>query len=219
MAEKLKCELQSWENIYKLSRDVSKKISKEYDPDMIIALTRGGWVPARNLCDFLGKKDLVGLKVEHWGITATMDGEAKIKYPISFDLTGKKVLVVDDITDTGKSMIVALDYLKTLNPREIKTATVLHIKGSKFTPDFYAEEIEWKWVIFPWNLTEDMCNLISKILDNDAEVHIDAVRRGLKKYYDISVKKDTLSEIISEMERREMVKKVREDVIKVESKN
>ena len=216
MTEKLECELQSWENIYRLSREVSKKIAKGYDPDMIIGLTRGGWVPARNLCDFLGKKDLIGLKVEHWGVTATKDGEAKLKFPIDFDLSDKRVLVVDDLTDTGKSMQLAIKHLKTLNPKEIRTATIFHINGSEHKPDFYAKEIEWKWIIFPWNLTEDLCNLIEKMLDGDIEMHIDAVRGGLEEYYDISVDADTLKEIMEEMERRGMVKKTEERYIKIE---
>ena len=63
---------------------------------------------SRVLCDYLGVKDLVSLKIEHWGVTATPDGKAQIKYPFDIDLTGKNVLVVDDITDTGESMIIAV---------------------------------------------------------------------------------------------------------------
>ena len=159
--EKFECEVMSWEHFYRLAKEVANKIkSSGYVPDMVIGLARGGWCLARVLCDFIGVKDLVSLKVEHWGITATPDGKAKLKYPFNIDLTGKKVLVVDDITDTGESMRISVDYVKTLNPSEVRTAALRHIEGSKFKPDYYAEKITWRWVIFPWNFVEDLCNLV-----------------------------------------------------------
>ncbi len=203
---RFKCELRSWENIYQLSRQVARKIRQSgWQPDMIIGITRGGWVPARNLCDFLGIQDLLGLKVEHWGITATPDGEARLKYPIKVDLTGRKVLVVDDITDTGKSMMTAVDYVKKLNPAEIRTAALLHIKDSKFLPDYYAEEIEWKWIIFPWNVTEDLINLVSNFLDEKEIAEINEVIDGLKEWYDIELDEEQINEVIAEMEFRKLI--------------
>jgi hypoxanthine phosphoribosyltransferase len=172
---------------------------------MIIGITRGGWVPARNLCDFLGVKDLIGLKVEHWGVTATPDGEAKIRYPLKMDLTGKKVLVVDDITDTGKSLMVAVEHVNALNPSEIRTATLLCIRGSRFHPDYYAEEIDWKWIIFPWNVLEDLINLVSNYLREQGPSPPDDILSGLKDWYGIDVSEELLDEVLSEMEFREMI--------------
>ena len=180
-------------------------ISSNEFRDIIIGITRGGWVPARNLCDFLGIKDLLSLKVEHWGITATPNGEAKLKYPINVDLTGKRVLVVDDITDTGKSMMTAINYIKTLNPAEIKTATLLYITTSKLIPDFYAEEIEWKWIIFPWNVTEDLVTLASNYLKENGIANIEKLSKGLKNWYNIELAKEQIYEVLTEMEFRGLI--------------
>jgi len=46
-------------------------------------------------------------------------------------------------------MELAKEHIKELNPKEIKTATLLHIKTSKYKPDFYGEEIDWSWIISP----------------------------------------------------------------------
>ena len=136
--EAFECWLPSWDYLHNSCKKVVEKIKKDkFKPDMIIALSRGGFVPARSICDMLIIKDLVSIKVDHWGITASMDGKTRIRYPLKVDLTDKKVLVVDDITDTGDSMIVSLDFLKSLNPKELKTATTLHIKTSKFKPDYF----------------------------------------------------------------------------------
>lgn len=207
MPSKFKCEFRSWENIYALSRIVARKIRESnWEPDVIIGITRGGWVPARNLCDFLGVKDLLGVKIEHWGVTATPDGEAKLKWPLNVDLSGKKVLVVDDITDTGKSMLTAVEHVKTLNPKEIRTAALLHIKDSKFIPDYFAEEIEWKWIIFPWNVTEDLINLISNFLEEQEVAEINEVVDGLKEWYDIELTEEQLKEVLEEMKIRKIIK-------------
>jgi hypoxanthine phosphoribosyltransferase len=176
-----------------------------YKPDIVIALSRGGFVPARNICDMLIITDLVSLKVDHWGITATKDGKAKIRYPLNIDLTGKKVLVVDDITDTGESMLVSLDFIKSLNPADIKTVTALHIKTSKFTPDYYGEEIDWKWVVFPWNYIEDMCNIVPKVLDENRSKGIKKIKIDLKENFKVDVSEEGVLEILGELEERNLV--------------
>ncbi len=200
-----------WDLFYKLARQVASKINGSgYKPDLIIGLARGGWVLARVLCDLIGVKDLVSLKVEHWGITATPDGKAKLKYPLKVDLTGKNVLIVDDITDTGESMRVSVEYVKSLKPSEIKTAALRHITSSKFMPDFFGEEISWRWVIFPWNFTEDMCNIVPKVcarlsVNPAGDVDIAQVRNELKQFYKIDTSKETIDDILGELKRRKLI--------------
>ena len=205
------CEVMDWKLFYKLARQVSNKINGSgYKPDLIIGLARGGWVLARVLCDLIGVKDLVSLKVEHWGITATPDGKAKLKYPLKVDLTGKNVLIVDDITDTGESMRVAVEHIQSLKPSEIKTAALRHITSSKFMPNYFGEEISWRWVIFPWNFTEDMCNIVPKVckrlsVNPTGNVDIAQIRNELKQFYKIDTTQETIDEILGELKRRKLI--------------
>jgi hypothetical protein len=174
-----------WGKFYSLSKAVAKKIKESrYKPDALIGVARGGWVLSRVLCDFLGVKDLLSIKVEHWGITASPDGEARVKYPLSVDLSGKRILVVDDITDT-------------------RTATLRHIEGSKFTPDYYGEKIGWRWVIFPWNYVEDLCNLVPKalVLKGDS-IDLEDTRAKLRDNFDITIESEELSELHAECKMR-----------------
>ena len=159
----------SWAEIEQACRKVAQKIRESnYRPDIVVALSRGGLVPARLLCDLLIIKDLVSIKVNHWGITATKDNKAEITYASTFNLSGKNVLIVDDITDSGESMYLSVNFVKeNMRPATIKTATIYHISHSKITPDFYAEEMpatEWAWVVWPWNFVEDMKNILEKEL-------------------------------------------------------
>ena len=83
--ESFKCVLTNWDYIYNLCRKISLDIKNSgYEPDVIIALARGGWFAGRVLCDFLGLDDLSSLKIEHYVGTAAIDsGEPYIKYPLS----------------------------------------------------------------------------------------------------------------------------------------
>lgn len=197
--ENLKYALPNWQEIHDIAKDTSDKIKKSgFYPDIIVAISRGGLVPGRLFGDFLHIKDIISLKADHWGITATKDGEARISYGLSTDLTGKRVLLVDDITDTGKSMELARSHVNEFNPKELKTATLYHIKESKYIPDFYSEEIDWVWVIFPWNYREDMVNIIKKIKERE-EKSLEDLKKYLEKL-DINTHEEELKDILEHIE-------------------
>lgn len=192
--------LLEWSDIERWCEILRKKIVKNYKPDFIIGLSRGGLAPARILSDSLLVKDLYTLKTEHWGMTANVDGQAKLKSGGRMDVEGRKVLIVDDITDTGESMDLAESYVKGLNPADLKTATMLHISRSKHVPAFYAEEIseaQWTWFIFPWNVTEDLNNLIGKLPQE--KMTFDELSSGLKKEFDLDVNPKTLESTLERL--------------------
>jgi uncharacterized protein len=128
-------------------------------PQTIVGLTRGGWVPARLLADRLEVKRLVSLRAQHWGATATPTGAAELTEGLSGAVRGEDVLVVDDITDTGESLQLAVDHVRATGPARLTSAAFLHIAHSKFTPTYFGEEVPrdaWVWVVFPWNYWEDL---------------------------------------------------------------
>jgi hypoxanthine phosphoribosyltransferase len=200
-AEKVFCEYLTWDRFLKISEKTADKMNlAKYRPDFIISLARGGWVFGRVLCDYLNVTDLVSLKVEHWGMTATPDGEAKIKYPFNIDLTGRKVLIVDDISDTGKSLKVATEYINKMNPTDVRTTTLFYLTGSSFKPDFYGEEMTWRWVVFPWNWVEDMVNLVAKVSADDPAPS--TIRDRMRDTYNLSISEIGVKKIQAEMKRR-----------------
>jgi hypoxanthine phosphoribosyltransferase len=198
--EKFDCWLPTWNELHERIKEIADKIKKDdYKPDIVIALSRGGFVPARVICDLMIIKDLVSVKVDHWGVTAAKDGKAHLRYPIDVDLTGKKVLIVDDITDSGESMELARDFVKKLNPEEVRTAAIFHINHSKFTPDYYSKEIDWIWVMWPWNYIEDMCNIVPKVLDSGKGCSIKEIKKNLKERFKIDLTEQQIIEIMGEL--------------------
>lgn len=192
---------------------MTKKVSEGvqasgYRPTTIVGLARGGWIPARLMCDLLGITDLISLKVEHWLQTGKTKDEATIRYPLTGDLKGKKLLVVDDITDTGKSLMVSLEHLKDFNPEEVRVATMQYLPQSKCRPDYFAEEIEvWTWFIYPWNWIEDTSTLIVRLLHTAKEKvwALSEIRSGINNLFEIEWDEAMLNYILEVMVERKQV--------------
>ena len=216
LPDKFKCVVTNWDYIYDLCRHVSNDVKKSgYEPDTIIALARGGWFAGRVLCDFLGLNDLTSLKIEHYVGTANAGSGPVIKYPLADNaVEGKNVLIVDDITDTGKSVAHAKEYVTKQNPKEVRTAVLQHLYTSEIKPDYCGEVLEdWAWIVFPWNFIEDMIDIISRLMAKDKldEWNVEKIRSGLLKYHNIDpvafeiAQSGRMEEILDEMERRGVV--------------
>jgi uncharacterized protein len=164
MADDLpRCRRATWADVDRWAEAVADRVRERAAvPTTVVGLTRGGWVPARLLCDRLGVKRLVSLRAQHWGVTATPTGAAELTEGLSGTVAGHKVLVVDDITDTGESMALAVAHVRASQASRVESAVFLHIAHSTFEPTYFAEEIPrdaWVWVVFPWNYWEDLIAL------------------------------------------------------------
>lgn len=195
--EKFRCELLSWGSIIRNSRSLAWMVRNSgYSPEIIVAIGRGGYVPARILCDYLIIHDLAAIKVEHWG-TSIVREKAVIKFPLRADIRNKKVLLVDDITDTGDTLKVSLQYLKRFQPREIRTAILVHKTRSTIIPDYFVKKIvKWRWVIFPWHRMEDLSEFIKKLKAEGIRSESD-LQTGLKQRYEMDIPMETIREVLS----------------------
>ncbi len=130
----------NWEELDKEITTLSSKINNP--PDIIIGIVRGGLVPARLLSSKLNVKTMHALTVKKLG------AERKVTSEIAEDLTGKKILLIEDMLETGKSLIVAKQYLETKGAI-VKTACLYIMPISEIKPDYYLKEIN-DAVKFPW---------------------------------------------------------------------
>ncbi len=209
---KIPVKVVTWDDIVKLSTNLSRKIRESgYNVDVIVAIARGGLVPSRIVADVLGVMDVLSIKIEHWVETASHTPQAKVKYNYTLSLDGKNVLIIDDITDTGDSMELARDYvMKNFHPEVAKTATMQHIStASKSTPDFFAEEVrDWTWFMYPWNYWEDMINLVGKILKEKAEtkekLDSNEIERDFRDSYGV-LPPIPIEDVIKEMQYRNKI--------------
>ncbi|MFC6988032.1 phosphoribosyltransferase [Haloplanus sp. GCM10025708] len=207
------CTITNWEYIYSLCRDVSDDVkAAEFEPDVVVALARGGWFAGRCACDFLGLDDLTSLKMEHYVGTAQKAGEPEVRYPMpEGSVKGKDVLIIDDIADTGGSIRRADEYVTDREAGEVRTATLQLLGTSDFEPDYVGERLEeWTWVVYPWNFLEDMVDLVEGVMERADEEAFerDDVRHYLSKYHDVEriemeiAQPNRLDEVLTEMVRR-----------------
>jgi hypoxanthine phosphoribosyltransferase len=213
LPEEFDCTITNWDYIYDLCREVADDVKRdEFEPDVVVALARGGWFAGRCLCDFLGLDDLASLKMEHYVGTAEKTGEPTVRYPMpEGSVEDKDVLIVDDIADTGGSIHCAHEYVTDRNPGEVRTATLQLLQTSEFEPDYVGERLEeWSWIVYPWNFVEDMIDLITGVMEeaeNSTFTHED-LRHHLAEYHDIQriemeiAQPGRLDEVLEEAERR-----------------
>ncbi|MCX6649322.1 MAG: phosphoribosyltransferase [Candidatus Bathyarchaeota archaeon] len=152
----------SWDDIQGLTEALAEKIEESgFKPDVIVAVSRGGFDPARILCDQLGIRRLASVQLEAYdGMVKRL--EPAVVLPVNADLAGKRALLVDDVSDSGASLAKAKEHLMEKLAAEVRIAT-LHIKPwSKFIPDYYSEKVD-AWVVYPWELKECLLEVAGKI--------------------------------------------------------
>lgn len=150
----------SWNNIDKAVESLAVEIKEDYDPDAIVGIARGGLVPAVRLSHLMN--DLL-MRVIH--VKYYEDFEETMEKPEIFWSDVKKlegrVLVVDDVADSGKTLEVVLDHLEDRIENGIKVSTIAYKPSSKIKPDYFVYETE-KWLVFPWERAPVEKNCISK---------------------------------------------------------
>ena len=181
METKAKFEVPTWNQIYAmLLRQAEKIRCSGFKPDVIVGVARGGWVPARVLSDLLGIHALGTMRVEFYLSFAETRNEPVLTQGVSVDVTGKKVLLVDDVADTGESLRLAIEHLQEQGAVEVRFATVYRKPSSVVTPDFYEKETG-SWVVFPWDTKETVRKILEK---HGGTVSVDVaklVKAGLPK--------------------------------------
>jgi len=153
----------SWDDVQSLTEEVAKQIRDiGYMPDVIVAVSRGGFDPARILCDQLGIKRLASLQIEYYKDINESSSTPEIVFPLNADVPGQSVLIVDDVSDTGDSLRVATDHVQERGASEVRVAT-LHVKPwTSYRPDFSASEVE-SWIIYPWEVVEGLNSMKEKL--------------------------------------------------------
>ena len=162
MSPELEFEVPSWEQIYELLLNLGNRIRKaNFRPDVIVGISRGGWPPARIMSDLLENPELANVKAEFYLGVAETKSEPIITQPVSVSVMGKKVLVVDDVVDTGKSLRLVRSHLRKHGATDVKVVTLYYKPWSVLTPDWYEKETS-SWVIFPWERKETVRNIAEK---------------------------------------------------------
>ncbi|MCK5480115.1 MAG: phosphoribosyltransferase [Gammaproteobacteria bacterium] len=198
----MRCELISWSETERLCQRLAGLIRESgYRPDLVIAIGRGGYVPARLLCDYLNIMGLTSIKIEHYLSGANRQEEAVIRYPLKADIRDLRVLLVDDVNDTGDTLEVAMQHLQAFQPGEIRTAVMHHKAVTHFKVDYYARKIiKWRWLIYPWAVNEDVSGFLQRL--TPAPGSLEDARKLLAERFNIEISSRRLRNIYAFLDRK-----------------
>ena len=114
--------------------EMVSRIDKDYQGKdlVVVALLKGSVVFLADLVRGFTRPlafDFIG--VSSYGSSTSSIGAVTLEKGITVDVTGKSVLVVDDILDTGRSLNFVKNYLQKFKPKEIKVCVLLEKKGTR----------------------------------------------------------------------------------------
>lgn len=183
MTTAFRCEVVSWAQVERLARRLAFAIAESgYRPDVIVAIARGGYVPARLLADYLGIMVLTGMRIVHYGPGARRRRHARIAEPLAVPVAGRRVLVVDDVADRGDTYRLAARHIAQHRPAAVRTAALHFKSGSQFVPDFHAARLTaWRWINYPWARMEDIGGFVARLRPRPANA-ADAARRLAREF-------------------------------------
>lgn len=152
----------TWDEYLALIESLARLVRDSgYAPDQIVAIPKGGNLPG----DILAR--LFRIPIGYLPAASYENRERKSGIVFSRTLAsttpgiGERLLIVDDLDDTGRTLIAAREWLVANAPgvREMRTAVLWHKTCSEHRPSFHAVTVEptdgkWPWIIQPFERYE-----------------------------------------------------------------
>lgn len=134
------------------TRELAKQIQRDYNNEeiVIVCILKGATFFAVELAKRIESDTIIDfMKVSSYEGTEST-GKIDFTLDISEDISGKNVLIVEDIVDTGRTLAYVKEYLETKNPKNVKICTMLNKKERRvidLNPEYVAFDIPDKFVI------------------------------------------------------------------------
>ena len=136
-----------WPLFGELSRALALKVSREYDPDMVIGIATAGVIPGAVVAAMLGKEFHSIVISRRYRAEGTRETPAVFSAAPS-EVRGKKVLIVDETCDSGETLRLAIGAIVNAGAKEVRTA--VGFKTGAYSPDFHALATE-STIVLPWD--------------------------------------------------------------------
>lgn len=147
----------TWSEYHKTVQKLAATILDSAKPyDEIVAISRGGLTLGHLLSDLL-RIPVATITIQSYS-DIQAQGELVITEKLSKPIRNKRILLVDDVSDSGKTLVRAIAYLKRFGPAEVTTVTMFFKPQSVHRPDYFAKTTT-KWIIFPYEPAETILTL------------------------------------------------------------
>jgi uncharacterized protein len=140
----------TWPDLERLVKALARQVGGEHD--VLLAITRGGLVPAGMLAYLLGQRDILVAAVAFYDDQG-QPGEqpAFLQFPADPLLRGRRVLIVDEVWDTGTTIEAVVERVRLAGGSP--TTAVLHYKPGRSkvssVPDHHVVSTN-AWVVYPF---------------------------------------------------------------------
>ncbi|PJJ55750.1 phosphoribosyltransferase [Compostimonas suwonensis] len=145
-------EILAWDDFATASRDLARTVlASGFAPDVVIAIARGGLLLAGAISYALGTKNCGSINVEFYTGVDERLPEPVLSAPMldAPALAGKRVLIVDDVSDSGETLALVVRLLRE-SADEVRTATLYTKPRTILVPDFTWRTTD-RWIVFPWS--------------------------------------------------------------------
>jgi len=141
----------TWPEFHQMGFNLAQQLRNRHPACCtLISVARGGHVLARLLSDFL-KLPIYSVSIQSY--KDFQRHELHITQELNVDLKGRHVILVDEIIDSGKTLVRALEYLEAFETRSVTSVSV-HVKPEAIRKsDLYVAETS-KWVVYPYEVRE-----------------------------------------------------------------
>ena len=156
----------SWQDFGDASRDLATAIAADgFDPDLILSIARGGLFLAGSLGYALAVKNLHVMNVEFYdGVGTTLDMPVMLPpVPSAVDFSAKKVLIADDVADSGRTMELVQAFIAD-HVEDVRTAVIYEKPKSVISCDYVWKHTD-RWINFPWSSQDPIVHRASQVLD------------------------------------------------------
>lgn len=144
----------TWTEAYRMILRIAERIIADgFKPDTIVGVTRGGMIPARVLSDLLEQPNLTTIRTKCYVGSGKSKPTPALTEQLTACVKGQKVLLVDDVADTGRSLKLAKTHIAENGAQETRIVTLFHKPCSSLKPNYFADETSL-WVVFPWDIKE-----------------------------------------------------------------
>jgi hypothetical protein len=138
-----------WAKVDEAIWTLKDEIEKEFKPDIIVGIARGGLVPAVRLSHISDNILMRVVDVKFYTDIEKRMEKPEITAPLTENIENMNVLIIDDVADTGKTLVAIKKHIIEKKAKSIKIAVIAKKPKSIIDPDYYVFETD-KWIIFPW---------------------------------------------------------------------
>lgn len=145
-------EVLTWEGFGTASRELAQAVADtDFAPEIIIAVARGGLTLAGALTYALGVKLSDAINVEFYtDVNETLADPVLLAPMLDTDsIAGKRILVVDDVADSGRTLALVMKLLRGFGA-DVRSAVLYSKPRSVVAPDFIWKSTD-QWIVFPWS--------------------------------------------------------------------